>query len=69
MAHMLEYPQGSRDQQLIQLVLPTLTLQVGHVFFLFNMKEKRQMKTPAFWSSTKKNLKTVNAEMYGGHVN
>jgi hypothetical protein len=55
MGHMLEYPPRPHDQQLIQLVLPTLVLQVGYVLLQGNMKKKkRQMKTPAIRSSTKK---------------
>ena len=30
MGHVLENPPGPRDQQLIQLVPPTLSLQLGH---------------------------------------
>jgi hypothetical protein len=37
--HMLEYPQRPREQQLIQLVPPTLLLQVGYVLLLVNIKK------------------------------
>jgi hypothetical protein len=41
MGHMLEYPPGPRDQQLIQLVPPTLPLQIRYVLLLVNMKNSR----------------------------
>ncbi len=40
---MLEYPPGPRDQQLVQLVPPTLPLQVGYVLLLVNMKNSETM--------------------------
>ncbi len=43
MGHVLEYPPGPRDQQLIQLVPPTLPLQVGYVLLLVKMKNCETM--------------------------
>jgi hypothetical protein len=45
MGHMLVYPQVPRDQQLAQLVLATLSIQVGYVLLLVNMKNVRQWDT------------------------
>ena len=52
--HILEYPPGPRGQQLIQLLPPTLTLQVGHVLLLHYgtlvqqiKKSRRRKNTPS----------------------
>ncbi len=43
MRQMLEYPPRPCDQQLIQLVPPTLPLQVGYVLLLVNIKNHEMM--------------------------